>query len=113
MMFPLGCGFSAGQALVLQGAMVRVGMAKALYANAVQAVGPDALVIAQPMVPGTEQIVSGLIDRELCMDLVNLASNTATTGSGQLVPAPQPHTVEDSKGGCPTRRYTPYTTHQI
>jgi conjugal transfer/type IV secretion protein DotA/TraY len=92
MMFPLGGGFSAGQALVLQGAMVGVGMAKALYANAVQAVGPDALVIAQPMVPGTEQIVSGLIDTELCMDLVNLASNTATTGSGQLVPAPQPIT---------------------
>src|SRR6516165_3274079 len=70
MMFPLGGGFSAGQALVLQGAMVGVGMAKALYASAVQAVGPDALVIAQPMVPGTEQIVSGLIDSELCMDLV-------------------------------------------
>jgi len=97
MMFPLGGGFSAGQALVLQGAMVGVGMAKALYANAVQAVGPDALVIAQPMVPGTEQIVSALIDSELCMDLVNLASNTATTGSGQLVPAPQPITVKDSR----------------
>lgn len=33
MMFPLGGGFSAGQALVLQGAMVGVGMANALYAN--------------------------------------------------------------------------------
>ena len=106
MMFPLGGGFSAGQALVLQGAMVGVGMAKALYANAVQAVGPDALVIVQPMVPGTEQIVSGLIDSELCMDLVNLASNTATTGSGQLVPAPQPITVKDSNGGYTTWRYS-------
>ena len=45
------------------------------------------------MIPGTEQIVSGLIDSELCMDLVNLASNT-TSGSGQLVPAPQPITVK-------------------
>ncbi len=112
MMFPLGGGFSAGQALVLQGAMVGVGMAKVLYANAVQAVGPDALVIAQPMVPGTEQIVSGLIDSELCMDLVNLASNTATTGSGQLVPAPQPITVKDSNGGYTTWRYTLSTGNQ-
>jgi conjugal transfer/type IV secretion protein DotA/TraY len=112
MMFPLGGGFSAGQALVLQGAMVGVGMAKALYANAVQAVGPDALVIAQPMVPGTEQIVSGLIDSELCMDLVNLASNTATTGSGPLVPVPQPITVKDSNGGYTTWRYSLSTGNQ-
>jgi conjugal transfer/type IV secretion protein DotA/TraY len=112
MMFPLGGGFSAGQALVLQGAMVGVGMAKALYANAVHAVGPDALVIAQPMVPGTEQIVSGLIDSELCMDLVNLASNTTTTGSGQLVPAPQPITVKDSNGGYTTWRYSLSTGNQ-
>jgi len=112
MMFPLGGGFSAGQALVLQGAMVGVGMAKALYANAVQAVGPDALVIAQPMVPGTEQIVSGLIDSELCMDLVNLASNTATTSNGQLVPAPQPITVKDSNGGYTTWRYSLSTGNQ-
>jgi hypothetical protein len=35
MMFPLGGGFSAGQALVMQGAMLGVGMAKALYTNAV------------------------------------------------------------------------------
>src|SRR6266446_2724267 len=100
MMFPLGGGFSAGQALVLQGAMVGVGMAKALYANAVQAVGPDALVIAQPMVPGTKQIVSGLIDSELCMDLVNLAANTT------LIPTPQPITVKDSNGGYTTWRYS-------
>ena len=112
MMFPLGGGFSAGQALVLQGAMVGVGMAKALYANAVQAVGPDALVIAQPMVPGTEQIVSGLIDSELCMDLVNLASNTATTGSGPLVPTPQPITVKDRNGGYTTWRYSLSTGNQ-
>jgi conjugal transfer/type IV secretion protein DotA/TraY len=54
MMFPLGGGFSAGQALVLQAAMAGVGMAKAVYANAIQAIGPDAIVIAQPMIPGTK-----------------------------------------------------------
>ena len=51
MMFPLGGGFSAGQALVLQAAMTGIGMAKAVYANAIQAVGPDAIVIARPSRP--------------------------------------------------------------
>jgi conjugal transfer/type IV secretion protein DotA/TraY len=100
MMFPLGGGFSAGQALVLQAAMTGVGMAKAVYANAIQAVGPDAIVIARPMIPGTEQIVSGLIDSELCVDLVNFAANTT------LVPTPQPITVSNSNGGFTTWRYS-------
>ena len=79
MMFPLGGGFSAGQALVMQAAMMGVGMAKAVYTNAIQAVGPDAAVIATPMIPGTQSIVSGLIANELCMALVNQAGNN---GSG-------------------------------
>ncbi len=90
MMFPLGGGFSAGQALVMQGALTGIGMAKALYANAIQAIGPDALVIPPPAIPGTAAIVAGLIDSELCMDLVNLASGTTHGGSGPLVPIPQP-----------------------
>ena len=100
MMFPLGGGFSAGQALVLQAAMAGVGMAKAVYANAIQAIGPDAVTIAQPMIPGTKQIVSGLIDSELCMDLVNLAANTT------LIPAPQPITASNGNGGYTTWRYS-------
>jgi conjugal transfer/type IV secretion protein DotA/TraY len=104
MMFPLGGGFSAGQAMVMQAAMVGVGMAKAVYTHAIQAVGPDAAVIAQPMIPGTQQIVAGLIDNELCMDLVNLAGNTP----GQaLVPIPQPVAVSDNgNGGYITYRYS-------
>ena len=40
------------------------------------------------------------------MDLVNLASNTATTG-GPLVPIPQPITVNDNgNGGYTTWRYS-------
>src|ERR1700733_396355 len=85
MMFPLGNGFSAGQGLVYQSAMWGVGMAKVLYQNAVQAVGPDAVVIAQPIIPGTEQIILGLMQDELCMDLVNLAANTTN-----MVPTPTP-----------------------
>jgi conjugal transfer/type IV secretion protein DotA/TraY len=104
MMFPLGGGFSAGQAMVMQAAMFGVGMAKAVYTNAIQAVGPDAAVIAQPMIPGTQQIVAGLIDNELCMDLVNLAGNT---GGQALVPIPQPVSVTDNgNGGYITYRYS-------
>ena len=105
MMFPLGGGFSAGQQMVMQGAMWGVGMAKALYANAIQAVGPDAAVIAQPMIPGTETIIAGLIDNELCMDLVNLASNTAGANA-PLVPTPTgAHRQRQCGSGYVTWRY--------
>ena len=104
MMFPLGGGFSAGQALVMQAAMTGIGMARAVYTNAIQAVGPDAAVIATPMIPGTQSIVAGLIDNELCMDLVNFAGNT---GGSALVPIPQGVTVKDNgNGGYTTYRYS-------
>ena len=90
MMFPVPTlGFSVGQAAVVKVSLWGVGMAKAVYTNAVQAIGPDALVVAQPMVPGTETIVEGLIQNELCRSLVNAASNT-TTATTQLVPEPTP-----------------------
>ena len=108
MMFPLGNGFSAGQGLVYQGAMWGVGMAKVLYQNAINAVGPDAMVIAQPMIPGTEQIVLGLIQNELCMDLVNLAANT-----NNMVPTPGPITgTYPSGGGYVTWNYALSTDNQ-
>ena len=92
MMFPLGGGFCAAQELVMQGAMWGVGMAKSVYTNAIQAVGPDAMVIATPQVPGTSTIVANLISDQLCMDLVNLAGNAT------LVPQPQPLSVNDGQG---------------
>lgn len=97
MMFPLGGGFCAGQELVMQGAMWGVGMAKSLYTNAIQAVGPDAIVIATPQIPGTSNIVANLINDQLCMDLVNLAGNGSGNGS-PLIPAPQPLSVNDGQG---------------
>ena len=106
MMFPLGGGFSAGQALVAQSAMWGVGMAKALYTNAIQAVGPDAAVIAQPMIPGTQSIVAGLVDNELCMALVNLAA-AGSNGGQPLVPPPAALAVTDNgNGGYITYRYS-------
>lgn len=92
MMYPLPSGFSAGQAAVVQVSMWGIGMGRALYANAIRAIGPDAVPIAQPMIPGTKTIVSGLMQNELCRALVNQAS-----GNPDLVPAPRP--VRGNVGG--------------
>ncbi len=108
LMFPLGNGFSAGQGLVDQGALWGIGMARVLYQNAIQAVGPDGVVIAQPMVPGTEATVLGLINNELCMDLVNAAANTQA-----MVPPPQLITgTYPSGGGFATLNYGLSTDNQ-
>jgi conjugal transfer/type IV secretion protein DotA/TraY len=96
MMFPLTGNFSVGQQMVMQGAMWGAGMARVLYNNAITAVGPSAVVIATPMIPGTQTIVRGLINSELCMDLVNLASGTSN--SGTLMPTPTAMTVNDGTG---------------
>ena len=85
MMFPLPSGFSTGQAAVMQVAMWGIGMARSVYTNAIHAVGPDAMPIAQPMIPGTKSIVAGLMQNELCRALVNQVS-----GNPNLVPVPQP-----------------------
>jgi len=101
LMFPINGGFSAGQGLVMQGAMIGIGMAKALYTNAIQAVGPDGIVISQPMIPSTDKIVAGLIDSELCMDLVNAAAGQT------IVPVPTGIQVSDNAdGGYVTYRYS-------
>ncbi|GBQ27926.1 hypothetical protein AA0472_2542 [Acetobacter estunensis NRIC 0472] len=93
MMFPIDGGFNAGQAVVEQGALWGIGMARTLYASAVQAIGPDGKVIATPIVPGTKTTVSGLVIAEMCRDLVNLASNNAN-----LVPAPTGISVSTQLG---------------
>ena len=100
MMFPLSSGFSVGQAGVMQVAGWGIGMARSLYANAVKAIGPDAMVIADPVIPGTRTIVLGLLTDELCRSLVNQA-----TGS-TLVPAPTPTTVNAGKGAVVTYPYS-------
>ena len=92
MMFPLPSGFSSGQAAVMQVAMWGIGMGRAVYASAIKAVGPDAVPIVQPMIPGTKAIVAGLMQNELCRALVNAAS-----GNPDMVPAPQP--VRSSTAG--------------
>ena len=100
MMFPLSSGFSVGQAGVMQVAGWGIGMARTLYANAVQGIGPDAMVIADPIIPGTRTIVLGLLEDELCRSLINQA--TATT----LVPAPSATVVNSGKGAVVTYAYS-------
>ena len=100
MMFPLSSGFSVGQAGVMQVAGWGIGMARTLYANAVKAIGPDAMVIADPVIPGTRTIVLGLIEDELCRSLINQA-----TGS-TLVPAPTATIVNSGKGAVVTYPYS-------
>jgi conjugal transfer/type IV secretion protein DotA/TraY len=102
MMFPVPTlGFSVGQAAVVKMSLWGVGMAKSVYTQAVQAIGPDAMVVAQPMIPGTETIVLGLIQNELCRSLVNAASNT-TNATTQLVPEPKPVLVGNPTGSQET-----------
>jgi conjugal transfer/type IV secretion protein DotA/TraY len=102
MMFPVPTlGFSVGQAAVVKMSLWGVGMAKSVYTQAVQAIGPDAMVVAQPMIPGTETVVLGLIQNELCRSLVNAASNTISAGT-QLVPEPKPVLIGSATGGQET-----------
>lgn len=85
MMFPFASGFSTGQHVVVRTALWGAGMAKSVYAIAVKAIGPDSMVIAQPIIPGTKTIVANLIQNEFCRALVNAAS-----AQPELVPAPEP-----------------------
>lgn len=87
MAFPVLGGFSTGHALVTQVGLWGIGLARSEYQSAIQAIGPDAVPIAQPIIPGTKKVVAGLMQAELCRALVNAAA-----GNPNLVPAPQPIT---------------------
>lgn len=83
--FPVLGGFSTGHALVTQVGLWGIGLARSEYQTAIQAIGPDAVPIAQPIIPGAKKVVAGLMQAELCRALVNAAA-----GNPNLVPAPQP-----------------------
>ena len=100
LMYPLSTGFSAGQELVVRSALWGAGMARTVYNTAVKAIGPDAMVVADPIVPGTKTIVSGLIQAEMCRALVNQAA------ANTLIAAPSPASVADTiSGGYTTWSY--------
>jgi conjugal transfer/type IV secretion protein DotA/TraY len=83
MMIPVVNGYSVGQAIVLQGAKVGIGMARNLTDIVADAIGPQALPLAQPIIPGTRRVVMAVMESELCRALLNEAS-----GNADLVPAP-------------------------
>jgi conjugal transfer/type IV secretion protein DotA/TraY len=91
MMFPVNNGFSVGQAAVVQTSMWGIGMAKSLYQYAIQAIGPDAMVIAMPVIPGAKNVVLNIMENELCRALVNQA-----TANPQMAPPPTPTAVSGS-----------------
>lgn len=91
MMFPINSGFSIGQAAVVQTAMWGIGMGQSLYKFAIKAIGPDALVIAMPIIPGTKDVVLGIMENELCRAFVNEA-----TGNPAIAPPPTPTKVSTS-----------------
>lgn len=87
MAVPVLGGFSVANAVVSQVGLWGIGLAHNLYESAIQAIGPDAEPIGEPIIPGTKKVVAGLMEVELCRALVNAAA-----GNPNLVPAPQPIT---------------------
>jgi len=85
--FPVLGGFSTGHALVTQVGLWGIGLARSQYQTAIQAIGPDAAPVVQPIIPGSKRVVASLMQAELCRALVNVAA-----GNPNLAPAPQPIT---------------------
>ena len=107
--FPALGGFSTGHALVAQVGLWGIGLARSEYQTAIQAIGPEAVPIAQPIIPGAKRVVAGLMQAELCRALVNAAA-----GNPNLVPAPQPITgVAAGLDGYVTWSYSLATGNEI
>jgi len=84
-------GFSVGQAIIVQAAKAGIGMARNLNDVVASAIGPQALPLAQPIIPGTRQVVMAVMESELCRALINDASNNSA-----LIPEP---TIGTSSAG--------------
>jgi conjugal transfer/type IV secretion protein DotA/TraY len=83
MMTPATNGFAFGQVMLVSLAKISIGAARYVENQVVDSIGANAFPLAEPMIPGTRQVVMGVMESELCRALVNLASNNAN-----LVPAP-------------------------
>ncbi|WP_336764103.1 DotA/TraY family protein [Asaia sp. VD9] len=89
LLLPVDNGYSLGQDLVLRWARMSLGIAVHGAAIVDNKIGPEALPLATPIMPGTQSIVLAVMESELCRALINQASNTATQGTTQLVPEPK------------------------
>ena len=84
---PLVNGFATIDGLVYTGAVWGDGLAANAYQALVQAIGPNATPIFQPVIPGTIKTVNGIVQAEMCRAIANAAANNPN-----LVPAPAPIT---------------------
>jgi conjugal transfer/type IV secretion protein DotA/TraY len=80
-----GIGTNVGQAVVMRTAMASIGAARLVWSTAMRALGPDAVPIAVPIIPGTKTVVASLLDNELCRAMVNAAANNPA-----MMPPPVP-----------------------
>ncbi|MFC0500479.1 DotA/TraY family protein [Asaia krungthepensis] len=87
LLLPVDNGYTLGQDLLLRGSRIALGIATQGATIVENRIGPAALPIAAPVMPGTQSIVLAVMESELCRALINQASNTAS--GGQLVPQPQ------------------------
>ena len=99
-MLPLNSGFSVGQSFVIQAAGWGIGMARSVYTNAVTAIGPDAMVVATPIIPGAGTTILNLMENELCAAYVNAAAGST------IIPSPSGTIIGSSSGQVLTYPYT-------
>ncbi|CDG41029.1 MULTISPECIES: DotA/TraY family protein [Asaia] len=77
-------GLSPGQAVFVDGIGIgSINAARMLNNAIIDAIGPRALPIADPMVPNTRTVVQGVIANEMCRGLIN-----AFTNNSQSIPEP-------------------------
>ncbi|MFT8885825.1 MAG: DotA/TraY family protein [Acetobacter papayae] len=91
MLLPVLNGFSLGQNLIVNFSKASIGMAVIEENVVMNAVGPQALPLATPIIPGSRQVVLGVIESEICRALINKASNNP-----DLVP--EPAIIDDGNG---------------
>lgn len=91
LMLPVLNGFSLGENLIVHFAKTAIGMAIIEEKVVMDAVGPQALPLATPMIPGSRQVVLGVMESEICRALINKASNNP-----DLVP--EPAIIDDGNG---------------
>lgn len=87
LLLPVDNGYSLGQDLVLRASRISLGIAVQGATIVENRIGPAAMPIAAPVMPGTQSIVLAVMESELCRALINQASNTAA--GSQLVPEPK------------------------
>ncbi|MCI1301346.1 DotA/TraY family protein [Acetobacter sp.] len=91
LMLPVLNGFSLGENLIVHFAKTAIGMAIIEEKVVMDAVGPQALPLATPIIPGSRQVVLGVMESEICRALINKASNNP-----DLVP--EPAIIDDGNG---------------